>query len=138
MINERAYKEAIEQWEEDWDDNYDNLLEQYGNEFLDSQNRFDDILYDFNEFEDYLNTLTPYDAFQLGVNATINWSDDYYYFDGYANVHTEYDAARYFKCIINEDEFKRFILENDYFDEYPEEDDFEEDDEENDNTTDNN
>lgn len=130
MIDEKAYKEAIAQWESDWDDNYEDLLEQYGNEFLDSQNRFDDRLYYFNEFEDYLNTLTQYNAFQLGVNATINWSDDYYYFDGYANVHTEYNAATYFKSIIYEDEFKEFILNEGYFDEYPEEDDFEIEDEE--------
>lgn len=145
MIDEKAYKEAIEQWEKDWSDNYEDLLEQYGDEFLDSQNRFDDRLYSFDEYtiNELFSNKTPFEMLQEGVGATVNWSDDYFYFDGYGHIHTEYNSVEYYKGIINEDEFKEFILKNDYFDDYPypEEEDFEiedEEDEEDDNTTDNN
>lgn len=32
-------------------------------------------------------------AFQMGVNAEINWSDDYLYLDGYANIHSTNDPS---------------------------------------------
>lgn len=99
MIDEKAYKEAIAQWEEDWNDNYDNLLEQYADEFLDSQNRYDDKLYSFDEYtiNELFSNKTPFEMLQKGVNATINWSHKYFYFDGYGHINTEYNAVEYYK-----------------------------------------
>lgn len=130
MIDEKAYKEAIEQWESDLDDNYEDLLDQYADEFLDSQNRYDDKLYSFDEYtiNELFSSKTPFEILQEGVDATINWSDDYFYFDSYGSIHSERNAVEYYKEIIDENEFKDFCIDKGYFDEEPDIDDYNEED----------
>ena len=63
----------------------DNLVSLW-NEYC-SENNMDDYIYNFDD--DSLQMLfgdDPMKAFQAGCNAQINWSADYIYLDGYANI----------------------------------------------------
>ena len=85
----------------------DNLLSLW-NEYC-SENDKGDQLYPFDD--DTLHRLIPkhhMKAFQAGVNAKINWSDDYLYFDGYANIHSTNDPSNH----IDEAILTEWILEN--------------------------
>ena len=85
----------------------DNLLNSW-NEYC-SENNSDDQIYNFDD--DTLAMMFGDDAmkaFQAGCNAQINWSDDYLYFDGYANIHSTNDPSNH----IDEAVLIEWILDN--------------------------
>jgi hypothetical protein len=85
----------------------DNLLSAW-NDYC-SENNADDQIFDFDD--DTLQMLfgdDPMKVFQAGVNAQINWSDNYLYFDGYANMHSTNDPSNH----IDETVLVDWILEN--------------------------
>ncbi len=66
----------------------DNLLNLW-NEYCREGGNADDEIFNFDD--DTLQMMfgdDPMRAFQAGFNATINYSDNYLYFDGYANIHS--------------------------------------------------
>lgn len=70
----------------------DNLMALW-NEYCSENNPDDEIFY-FDD--DTLYMMFGNDAmkaFQAGVHAEINWSDDYLYFDGYANINSTNDPS---------------------------------------------
>lgn len=70
----------------------DNLLSIW-NEYC-SENNPDDEIHHFDD--DTLQMMfgnDPMKAFQAGVNAQINWSDNYLVFDGYANIKSVSDPS---------------------------------------------
>lgn len=70
----------------------DNLLSIW-NEYC-KDNRLDDEIYHFDD--DTLKMMfgnDPMKAFMAGVNAQINWSDNYLVFDGYANIKSVSDPS---------------------------------------------
>lgn len=110
MDFEKIYK-LIEYMKENGLDNFDNegdnLLSLW-NEYC-SENNPDDQIYDFDdETLAMLYGNDPMKAFQAGVNAQINWSDDYLYLDGYANIHSTNDPSTQ----IDETLLIEWVLEN--------------------------
>lgn len=84
----------------------DNLLSLW-NEYC-SENNADDQIYTFDdETLAMLYGNDPMEAFKAGLNAEINWSDDYLYFDGCANIHSTNDPSTH----IDETALIDWILE---------------------------
>lgn len=85
----------------------DNLLGIW-NEYCSKNNPDDEIFYFDDETLQMLCGDDVMRAFQLGVNAEINWHDDYLYLDGYANIHsTSNPSTRIDETILID-----WILEN--------------------------
>lgn len=85
----------------------DNLLGIW-NEYCSENNPDDEIFYFDDETLQMLCGDDVMRAFQLGVNAEINWHDDYLYLDGYANIHsTSNPSTRIDETILID-----WILEN--------------------------
>lgn len=117
------------------DINYEDLLEEYGNEYL-SETDPDSQLLDMYMLNEVL-PQDPYDAFSAGLYAygwcngekykrDFNTSDDYFTFDGYAHYVSvsSYDVLEYLKMHITEEYFLEWCNEQgyieddeDYFDE---------------------
>jgi len=128
MTAQEKFNEAHKEWEDNWD--FSSMVAQYGAEYV-SEERPDDMLYEFNE--DEINNLfpDPWDAFTAGAYAEVNWSDDWFFLDGYGNINTVRDADKYYQDIIdNEDHFRQWCSDSGYFEDEPELDDFDDDEEE--------
>lgn len=71
----------------------DNLLSLW-NEYNSENSSSDDDIYNYDD--DTLQMMfgdNPMEAFQAGVNADINYSDDYLYFNGYGNIRSTNDPS---------------------------------------------
>lgn len=117
------------------DVNYEDLLEEYGNEYL-SETDPDSQLLDMYMLNEVL-PQNPEDAFSAGLYSygwwngekykrDFNTSDDYFTFDGYAHYVSvsSYDVLEYLKMHITEEYFLEWCNEQgyieddeDYFDE---------------------
>lgn len=106
----------------------DDLLEEYGNEYL-SENDPDSQLLDMDMLNEVLPN-NPEDAFNEGLWAYGWWdgekykrdfdtSDDYFTFDGYAHYVSvpSHDALGYLKMHITEEYFVEWCIEQGYIDE---------------------
>ena len=98
----------------------DDLLEEYGNEFLIETRRQDDALYPMDELESLLpSSLT--DAFTMGWRSRnqFRWTDSYVTFDGYGNLVSipKNEYLSYLANQIDEDEFVEWCIEQGYIDE---------------------
>lgn len=91
---------------EDFENEGDNLLSLW-NEYC-SENNMDDYIHSFDDdfFQTYLSH-DPMEAFRLGCFSEINWSDDYIYFNGYANLESTSDPSTQ----IDESVLLQWILE---------------------------
>lgn len=86
----------------------DNLLDLW-NDYVREHNSGDNEIFNFDD--EALEMLFGSDlmkAFMAGVNAQINWSDDYLYLDGYGNIHSTNDPS----TKIDETVLIDYILEN--------------------------
>ena len=104
------------------------LIEEYGNEYLMDENP-DYALYSMYELNEFL-PQNPEDAFRAGLFAygwwggekykrDFNFGDDYFAYDGYANLVSvnEYDYVAYLESWIDEDYFIEWCKDQGYIDE---------------------
>src|SRR5574344_2360948 len=106
--------------------NYDDMLEQYGEEFL-QEKMPDDVVMPMEELDDILDHESPTDILLKAFNGYMynhekepfNPNAEYFFFNGYDNLVSlyEFDLNEYYKDIIDEDEFKEYCIGNSYFDE---------------------
>lgn len=85
----------------------DNLLDLW-NDYVSEINSEDHIYKFDDETLSMLFDHDPIKAFMAGVDAEINWSDDYLYLDGYGNIHSTNDPS----TKIDETVLIDYILEN--------------------------
>lgn len=77
---------------ENFENEGDNLLSIW-NEYCSENNPDDEIFYFDDDSLQMMFGDDPMKAFMAGVNANINWGDDYLYFDGYANINSTPDPS---------------------------------------------
>lgn len=100
--------------------NIEDLIQEYGNDFLIDTNRGDDALYPIEDMELYLPDNSAA-AFSLGWRSRnqFQWTDSYFTFDGYGNIISipgrEY--VSYLQNQIEEDEFVDWLISRGYIDE---------------------
>ncbi|MBQ0160338.1 MAG: hypothetical protein KBT28_06910 [Bacteroidales bacterium] len=128
-------------------EDYDNLVRNYGNEYLIERN-CDDELFNMDDINEILCGKLPIEILNLayfggnwtphsGESGDFNTQADYFYFNGYGNLVSvdEYYYTDYLKSVIDEEYFVEFLIDNDYIDieDYLDEEDDEEEDEDDDN-----
>ena len=86
------------------------MLSNY-NEFLYENKRYDDEFMTWDELEEYLTGMAPLEIFKLAHNSDFTWNDDYFSFNGYGNI-VGYDEYQVVKKMDDDDEFKRWYVEN--------------------------
>ena len=113
---------------------YEELLEEYGFEYLRERNHGDYALYDMGEFE-YLEfegrDLEPMEIWEMAMHAygyttgdpnskrtEWSWSDDYYFYDGYGHLCSIADSQLqdYFSYHIDESDFMEWCEDMGYAD----------------------
>lgn len=116
---------------------YEELLEEYGLDYLREYNRGEYALMDMGEFE-YLELegRDPVDVFQMALSAYSYvtgdpnnkknewmWGDDYYFYDGYGHLCSisEGQLEDYFSYHIDKSSFMQWCEDNGYIDEEVEE-----------------
>lgn len=73
------------------------------NEACDDLSYHDDRIYSMDELDEVLEGMSKEDVFRLGCYSDINWSDDYFVFNGYGNIETISDVSNHVDwSIINE------------------------------------
>lgn len=141
--NKRKLTEDAESAEERIEDYLNGLSDsdavQIWNEYCDSAGYYDDRIEDFDELT--INELfsSPYDALRASYYGEVDFTHDYFQFNGYGNIITGYvsdfadweDVANY--AVTNDEDFGdsdiRDILDEEMNEEEEEEDEDEEDEE---------
>ena len=87
------------------------------NEYLEDNNYMDDYIYSFDEIDDVLSGMQPFEIIRMAYFGSISWNDDYFRFNGYGNIETVNDYT-----IKNEYEtdVKRWMIDTEnYIDNTP-------------------
>ena len=63
----------------------DEIIESY-NEYCESMNDMDSIIYDMSEFNEIMSSLPPIEIVIGALNGNFDPADDYFTFDGYGNA----------------------------------------------------
>jgi hypothetical protein len=96
------------------------LIKEFGNDFLLGTRRADDALYPVEDMDAYLPE-DPKEAFMLGWRSRNQFipSDSYFTFDGYGNIISipSREYISYLQDQIDEDEFVDWLLSNGYINE---------------------
>ena len=90
-------------------------------EYLSDNDDYDNMPMSWDEVEDYINSLSPVDAFNLGQFSNFSYGDDYYRFNGYGNIES-INTYSLVKEIAEDTDFCRWYVENYILDDYDEED----------------
>lgn len=103
-------EDAIKEWLSENSDVAVGLGRQYW-----SENDPDSEPFDWDTFEEIINSLGAWEAFQRGLYSNINWSDDYVAVDGYGNFESMSDYEVEKKCLelTGDSYFIKSILEGD-------------------------
>ena len=80
-------------------------------EYLSENDRYDDMPMQWAEVEDYINSLSPVDVFNLGSFSNFSYGDDYYRFNGYGNLES-INSYSLTKEIAEDTDFCRWYVEN--------------------------
>lgn len=112
------------------DYNYEELIREYGEEYLQESDYYDRCPIPMDEFEQFTN-YTPLEAitrafygyrwlrFERDEYEAFNPNDEYFTFNGYGNLVSisEYDYEVYMKSEIDETDFIEWCVEQGYLDE---------------------
>ena len=131
MKNYKTRKSMMERFDppKDWD--FDEMLEQYGVEFLNETDP-DSAPWDMDDFNDltgYGND--PLEAIRRAFygerygfkNDSFNPNDEYFAYNGYGNLVSinERDLNEYLNDYVDEEEFYNYCVDNSYFESEDEE-----------------
>jgi len=99
---------AIKEWLSENKDVAIGLAQQYW-----SENDPDSEPFDWDYFEELLQSMGPIEAFRAGCFSDINWSDNYVVIDGYGNFETISDSEFEDRCysLVHESDFIEKILD---------------------------
>lgn len=61
------------------------------NEYLEENGYMDNYIYSFDEIDDVLSGMQPFDIIRMAYFGSISWNDDYFRFNGYGNIETVND-----------------------------------------------
>ena len=61
------------------------------NEYLSENNYMDDYIYSFDEIDDVLSGMQPFEIIRMAHFGTISFNDDYFRFNGYGNIESVND-----------------------------------------------
>lgn len=61
------------------------------NEYLEENGYMDDYIYSFDEIDDVLSEMQPFEIIRMTHFGSISWNDDYFRFNGYGNIESVND-----------------------------------------------
>ena len=123
MTAQELYNEAYQEWEDNWD--FDYMLKRYAEDYIDA-NRLDDMhVFPASDIRDFYDDVE--EAFEAGREIG---AAPYFRFNGYGNPEPVFNRLKFYSDYIYEEEFKRWCIDNNYYDKEPMLEDFEDDEEE--------
>lgn len=110
------YNDGLQDYEDAWD--FGSMVASYADEYLDDTNRFEDRLYEFDDyfFNEFFSGKPEEAARAVYFGDIKNWNDPYIRFNAYGNLESVDDKDSYYEDIIDEDEFKEWCIDNGYYD----------------------